>query len=78
MLSDTLSRRPPTDINSTDKKDINEFIKQTLIIRQKICPISLSIKWGDLERISLRVEGRADEIPHPMTLNPTSQYSQQH
>ena len=78
MLPDTFSQQPFTDTDSTDEEDINKFIKQALVIRQKIYLISLPVKGGDLEYTPLGVGGRADEIPHPVTLNPTSQYSQQH
>ena len=41
------------------------------MIRQKVCPVNLPVEGGDLKHAPLGVGGRADEIPRPVTLNPT-------
>ena len=41
MLPDALSRRPLTETNSTDNKNINEFIKRVLVIRHKVCLVGI-------------------------------------
>ena len=42
MLSDALSRRPPTEIDSTDNKNINKFIKRALVIRHKVYLVDIT------------------------------------
>ena len=42
VLPNALSRRPPAETDSTDNKDIDEFIKQALVIRHKVCPVGIT------------------------------------
>ena len=42
MLPDALSRRPPVKTDLTDDKNINEFIKQMLVIRHEVCLVGVT------------------------------------
>ena len=69
MLPDALSRRPPAEINLTDDKDINKFIKQILVIRHEVCLIDVAdpVKAGRRNRVISEnvetLEGSLEQAP---------------
>ena len=41
MLLNALSRRPPAETDSTNNKNIDEFIKRALVIRHEVCLVDI-------------------------------------